>query len=93
MYCKAKIKLSKDTWAIQAKNAPRMQEGIGDIFIDGGSFLPVGIVAFGVLADTLAEYKLNSFLNITGRFKANRISHKGKTVIGYQIVADSISEG
>lgn len=92
MYCAAKIKLSKDTWAIQTKVDNRMQEGCGYILIDGGARLPVGIIAFDRLADVLAEYQMNSIIEVKGRFKTNTVYHAGGFVNGYQVVVDAMGD-
>ena len=92
MYCAARIKLSMDTWAIQTKADTRMQEGFGFILIDGGGRLPVGIVAFDRLADVLAEYQMNSIIEIKGRFKTNTVYHAGGLVNGYQVVVEALGD-
>ena len=92
MYCAAKIKLSKDTWAIQTKADTRVQEGVGLIIIDGGGRLPVCIVAFDRLADELAKYQVNSIIKIKGRFKINTVYHAGGFVNGYQEVVESLGD-
>ena len=69
-----------------------MQNGFGFADIDGESGLPVGLVAFGSLADELSRYRKGDSLRVSGTFKANDYTNKaGDEVQGYQIVLDGIA--
>ena len=92
MYCIAKIRLVKDTRAIQTRTGTRMQTGFGFADIDGESGLAVGLVAFNDLADELAKYSAGANIRISGQFKENNYTSKdGEQVNGYQIVLDGIA--
>ena len=92
MFVIARVRLAKDTTAIQTKTGTRMQTGFGFADIDGDSGLPVGLVAFSNLADELAKYRKGDTLRVSGKFKENHfVNNAGESVEGYQIVADGIA--
>lgn len=76
MYTIARMRLAKDTRAIQTKAGTEMQTGFGFIDIDGEDGLPCGVVAFGSLAGELAKYKKGATIRISGTFKANNYTSK-----------------
>ncbi len=92
MYCIAKIRMAADTKQIQTKTGTRMQSGFGFCDIDGENGLPVGVVAFGSLADELAKYRKGHTIRVSGTFKANDYTKAdGTEVHGYQITAEGIA--
>jgi len=91
MFVIARVRLAKDTTAIQTKTGTRMQTGFGFADIDGENDLPVGIVAFSNLADELAKYKKGATIRVSGIFKANIYFNRDREdVNGFQIVADGV---
>lgn len=92
MYVIAKVRLVKDTRKIQTKKGTRMQSGFGFADIDGENGLPVGVVAFGSLADELGKYSNGSTIRVSGIFKSNNYTQKdGTEVEGFQITLDGIA--
>lgn len=92
MFVIAKVRLVKETREIQTKTGTRMQTAFGFADVDSDKGLPVGIVAFGNLADELSKYNKGAMVRISGTFKANSYTNKqGEEVNGWQIVCDGIA--
>lgn len=92
MFVIAKIRLAKETRKIQTKTGARMEASFGFVDIDDDKGLPVGVVAFGSLADELAKYSKGSMIRVSGIFKSNSyVNKESATVDSFQLVADGIA--
>lgn len=92
MFCIARVRLAKDTRPITTKTGTRMQTGFGFADIDSDNGLPVGVVAFGNLADELAKYRKGATIRVSGKLKANDYTNKqGEEISGYQIICEGIA--
>ena len=92
MFVIARVRLANDSSSITTKTDTKMQTCFGFADIDGDSGLPVGIVAFGNLADVLAKYHKGDTLRVSGKLKENNyVNNAGENVEGYQILCEGIA--
>jgi len=92
MYVIAKVFIAKEPREIQTKTGTKMVSAFGFCDISGDSGLPVGIVAFGNLADVLAKYRKGATIRVTGSFQANNWTNaQGEEQHGFKITADGIA--
>ena len=92
MFVIARVRLAKDTTAIQTKTGTRMQTGFGFADIDGDSGLPVGLVAFSNLADVMAKYRKGDTLRASGKLKENNYTNRdGAEVTPFNTISEGIA--
>ena len=91
MFVIARVRLATDTRPIQTKTGTAMRSGFGFADVDAENGLPVGLVAFGSLADELGKYRKGDIIRVTGTFKANDYTKRdGTEVNGWQITLDGL---
>ena len=92
MYVIAKVRLANNPRSITTKTGTRMESAFGFSDIDSDQGLPVGVVAFGSLADELHKYRKGNSIRVCGTFKANDyVNRDGEQVNGYQITAEGLA--
>jgi hypothetical protein len=92
MFVIAKIRLANDPRHIQTKTGTRMESAFGFADVDGDNGLPVGLTAFGSLADELAKYRNGDSIRVSGAFRANNYTRQdGTEVEGWQITIDGLA--
>ncbi len=92
MYVIAKVRLANSPRSITTKTGTRMESGFGFADIDSEQGLPLGVVAFGSLADELHKYRKGDSIRVCGTFRANDyVNRDGEQVSGYQITAEGLA--
>ncbi len=92
MWINSKIRLAGDSKPIKTKTGTAMRTCFGFADCNDESGFPLGVVAFGKLADTLGKYHKGDTIMISGNMQVNNYTKSdGTEVTRWQVVIDGIA--
>lgn len=91
IYVNARIKIAKDGQSLQTKTGTPMSKSFGFADIGGENGFPLGVIAFGHIAEDLKRVKKGESIAVMGNLQSNSYVNKaGENVTNYQVIADAL---